>query len=261
MFGFTFSHCNTFRRRTQAAKKTTATWNESDCIMRRSLMWGGLSAETKGGRGRRSKGLWAEPLGDMSWTSLHDLVPIKFLTPSLVTFPVKGGVKYVLSSTTGGQCASCKQFLQSGTGATPISRDCCSRVGPDALLWAPTRLGWRTRLYPAFQWQSGFFSPLTRRIVWGPHLISIWKAYCSHWIQSRTHEGSRNTEKNESKKIHIQCIYNGLLYWLLAELNFYFVILAIYVCAREFWLWIQVRVSFLCHCPRSQFPLMRWQPP
>lgn len=65
---------------------------------------------------------------------------MKFLAPSgaafsALTLRAKGSElkDVLLSSTTGGQCASCQGFHHSGTGATPISRDCCRRVGPDAL--------------------------------------------------------------------------------------------------------------------------------
>lgn len=121
------------------SKKTMATWNDSDYIrpiIRRSLMWGGLPAEIKSGRGRRSKQLMSWSTGRRGLASEDDLAEIKFLAPSGAFALRLGGVKDVLlPSTTGGQCASCKGFHHSGTGATPISRDCCHRVGPDALLW------------------------------------------------------------------------------------------------------------------------------
>lgn len=156
------------------SKKTMATWNDSDYIrpiIRRSLMWGGLPPEIKSGRGRRSKRLMSWSTGRRGLASEHDLAEIKFLAPSGAFALRLEGVKGVLlPSTTGGQCASCKGFHHSGTGATPISRDCCHRVGPDALLWPHTRLGWRAIQHPHFDWQSSVFP---RMWFWGPDLTSI----------------------------------------------------------------------------------------
>lgn len=189
------------------SKKTMATWNDSDYIrpiIRRSLMWGGLPAEIKSGRGRRSKQLMSWSTGRRGLASEHDLAEIKFLAPSGAFALRLGGVKDVLlPSTTGGQCASCKGFHHSGTGATPISRDCCHRVGPDALLWPALSYTAPTLSFTVIS----FSSHVVLRPQLNKHLKSISHVFRGElWFRSKI---------MKARKIHILDFY----WWIVADVS------------------------------------------